>query len=100
PSGKVEIFSERIASFGYDDCPGHPAWIAPADVVSTQTPLQLVANQPSSRLHSQFDFGTHSTETKQRGREVMRINPQDAAPRGIKDGDIVKLSNARGACLA
>jgi biotin/methionine sulfoxide reductase len=24
PSGKVEIFSETIASFGYDDCPGHP----------------------------------------------------------------------------
>ncbi len=100
PSGKVEIFSERIASFGYDDCPGHPAWIPPVDTVSAQTPLQLVANQPSSRLHSQFDFGTHSTEMKQRGREVMRINPQDAAPRGIKDGDIVKLSNARGACLA
>ncbi len=100
PSGKVEIFSERIASFGYADCPGHPAWIPPADVVNNETPLQLVANQPATRLHSQFDFGTYSTEMKHRGREVMRINPQDAAPRGIADGDIVKLSNARGACLA
>jgi len=24
PSGKIEIYSETIAGFGYDDCPGHP----------------------------------------------------------------------------
>jgi biotin/methionine sulfoxide reductase len=28
------------------------------------------------------------------------MHPTDAATRGIKDGDIVKLFNARGACLA
>ncbi len=100
PSGKVEIFSDRIAGFGYDDCLGHPAWIPPADVVSERHPLQLVANQPASRLHSQFDFGGHSAEMKHRGREVMCINPKDAAPRGILDGDIAKLYNERGSCLA
>ena len=26
-SGKIEIFSQRIAGFGYADCPGHPAWL-------------------------------------------------------------------------
>ena len=31
PSGKIEIFSEQVASFGYDDCPGHPVWIEPAE---------------------------------------------------------------------
>jgi biotin/methionine sulfoxide reductase len=30
----------------------------------------------------------------------MRIHPADAAARGIGDGDIVRLFNARGACLA
>ena len=25
PSGKIELFSETIDGFGYDDCPGHPA---------------------------------------------------------------------------
>ncbi|KQW20911.1 biotin transporter BioY [Afipia sp. Root123D2] len=100
PSGKIEIFSERIASYGYADCPGHPAWISPVDVVSERHPLQLVANQPASRLHSQFDFGGHSAEMKHRSREVMCINPQDASARGIADGDIVKLFNDRGACLA
>ncbi|CAM5200127.1 trimethylamine-N-oxide reductase TorA [Oligella ureolytica] len=27
PSGYIEIFSRRIASYGYDDCPGHPIWM-------------------------------------------------------------------------
>jgi len=100
PTGKIEIFSERIASFGYADCLGHPAWIPSVDVVCERYPLQLVANQPSSRLHSQFDFGGHSSEMKHRDREVMHINPLDAAARGIRDGDIVRLFNERGACLA
>lgn len=100
PSGRIEIHSETIAGFGYDDCPGHPTWLAPVDVPDASHPLRLVANQPASRLHSQFDFGGHSAETKHRGREVMCIHPADAARRGIADGDIVRLFNARGACLA
>ena len=31
PSGRIELFSEKIASFGYDDCPPHPSWIEPAE---------------------------------------------------------------------
>jgi biotin/methionine sulfoxide reductase len=100
PSGKIEIFSETIASFGYDDCPGHPAWLPPVDEPDAANPLHLVANQPASRLHSQLDFGGHSASRKQRMREVMQIHARDAAARGIRDGDIVKLFNERGACLA
>ena len=29
PSGKIELYSEKIAGFGYDDCPPHPTWIEP-----------------------------------------------------------------------
>ncbi|HWL82563.1 MAG TPA: molybdopterin guanine dinucleotide-containing S/N-oxide reductase [Roseomonas sp.] len=100
PSGKVEIFSETIAGFGYDDCPGHPAWLAPQDVPAAGRPLWLVANQPWTRLHSQLDFGGTSADSKRRGREVMRMHPRDAEARGIAEGDIVRLFNARGACLA
>ena len=31
PSGRIEIASATIAGFGYDDCPGHPAWMEPAE---------------------------------------------------------------------
>ncbi|MEO3470720.1 molybdopterin guanine dinucleotide-containing S/N-oxide reductase [Roseomonas sp. CAU 1739] len=99
-TGRIQLSSETIASFGYADCPGHPAWMEPVDAPAAERPLWLVANQPSTRLHSQFDFGGHSNGMKRRGREVMRIHPTDAAPRGIAEGDIVRLFNARGACLA
>jgi biotin/methionine sulfoxide reductase len=104
PSGKVEIWSETIASFGYADCPGHPMWLPPSDGAGSpgaaRFPLQLVANQPATRLHSQLDFGATSQAAKVGGREPVRINPRDAAARNIRDGDIVRLYNDRGACLA
>ena len=100
PSGKVHLSSERIAGFSYADCPGHPAWMPPVDVPDAQHPLWLVANQPEGKLHSQLDFGAYSQSLKRRGREVCSIHPQAAAARGIAEGDIVRLFNARGACLA
>ena len=72
----------------------------PEDAPRPGAPLFLVANQPATRLHSQLDFGGHSAGAKHRGREVARMHPLDAAARGIAEGDIVRLFNARGACLA
>jgi biotin/methionine sulfoxide reductase len=100
PSGRLEIASATIAGFGYDDCPGHPVWLAPENVPDTRHRLWLIANQPARRLHSQLDFGVHSQDGKRRGREVARLHPADAAARGIADGDIIRLFNDRGACLA
>ncbi|MBR0753073.1 molybdopterin guanine dinucleotide-containing S/N-oxide reductase [Bradyrhizobium jicamae] len=100
PSGRIEIFSEKIAAHGDADCPGHPVWLEKSDVPDPASPFFLVANQPVTRLHSQLDFGGHSTDAKHRGREVARMNPRDAGARGIGDGDIIRLFNARGACLA
>jgi biotin/methionine sulfoxide reductase len=104
PSGKIEIYSETIASFGYPDCPGHPVWLEPDEwlgsEVAVRFPLQLIANQPSGRLHSQLDFGAYSLETKVDGREPLRIHSADARARAIGDGSLVKVFNDRGACFA
>ena len=62
--------------------------------------LQLVANQPKARLHSQLDIGAHSQSAKIAGRERVRMNPGDAEARGLRDGDLVRIFNDRGACLA
>jgi biotin/methionine sulfoxide reductase len=51
-------------------------------------------------LHGQLDNGPVSRASKVKGREPVLINPQDAAERGISDGDVVRLFNDRGACLA
>jgi biotin/methionine sulfoxide reductase len=104
PSGRIEIFSETIAGFGYDDCLGHPAWFEPAEWLGSgaagRFPLQLIANNPKTRLHSQLDMGAFSQSSKVQGREPVRIHPEDARPRGIRDGDVVRLFNDRGSCLA
>lgn len=100
PSGRIEIVSDTIGGFGYDDCPAHPAWLPQSEPPTGAQPLWLVANQPATRLHSQLDFGEHSQSAKRRGREVLRMHPADAATRGIGDGDIVRVWNSRGACLA
>ena len=47
-----------------------------------------------------MDPGPISRRRKIAEREPVRISPQDASARGIRDGDVVRLFNARGACLA
>ena len=102
-SGRIEIFSELIDSFGYDDCPGHPVWLEPAEWLGgtdADGSLHLISNQPVGRLHSQLDFGKTSRELKVNGREPIALNPADAATRGITAGDVVRVHNGRGECLA
>lgn len=98
--GKIQISSPAIAAFGYADCPDHPCWLLPTEAPGGAHPLILLANQPATRRYSQLDFGAHSASAKRQGREICRLHPADAAARNIADGDIVRLFNARGACLA
>ncbi|WP_458097903.1 molybdopterin-dependent oxidoreductase [Roseomonas sp. WA12] len=100
PSGRIEIFSEVVAGFAYPECPGHPVWLPSTEQPDARFPLQVIANQPATRLHSQLDFAAHSQAGKSAGREVARLNPADAAARGIAEGDVIRLFNDRGALLA
>ena len=104
PSGKLEIFSETIDAFGYDDCPGHPIWREPFEWLGSKAtarhPLHMISNQPSTRLHSQLDSGSVSRGSKIQGREPMTMNTGDAVARGIGNGEVVRIFNDRGACLA
>lgn len=103
PSGKIELFSEKVAGFGYAECPGHAAWNEPVEWLGTTDsayPFHLLSNQPKTKLHSQLDHGAHSRAARINGHEPVEINPADAAARGLRDGDIVRVFNDRGACLA
>ena len=102
PSGKIELYSEVVAGFGYADCPGHATWNVPdewAGGADAEFPLHLLGKQPANKLHSQLDPGAWSKAAKVKGREAVEISPQDAAARGIADGDIVEVRNGRGTCL-
>ncbi|MBT6117656.1 MAG: molybdopterin-dependent oxidoreductase, partial [Rhodospirillaceae bacterium] len=104
PSGRIEVVSERIESFGYADCPGHPVWIEPREWLNgpgaDRHPLHLISNQPRTRLHSQLDAVGPSRDSKIQGREPLRMHPEDAAARGLVAGAVVRVFNDRGACLA
>ncbi|MFT5258296.1 MAG: biotin/methionine sulfoxide reductase [Saprospiraceae bacterium] len=103
PTGKIEIYSSTIASFGYEDCLGHPVWIEPYEWLGGDTidyPLHLISNQPKTKLHSQLDHGSYSRSAKIKQREPIMLHPQDAHQRGLKEGDVVRVFNDRGACLA
>ena len=104
PSGKIEIYSATIDGFGYADCPGHPTWMEPSEWLGSgraaRFPLHLISNQPRTRLHSQYDIGSYSVDSKVSGREPIRLSPADAGGRGIVDGDLVRVFNDRGECLA
>ncbi|GAB1535447.1 molybdopterin guanine dinucleotide-containing S/N-oxide reductase [Geovibrio sp. ADMFC3] len=103
PSGRIEIFSEKVASFGYDDCPGHPTWIEPkewlgADLAQTHK-YHLLSIHPKHRMHSQMDNISLKEQYKIKGREPVVINPEDAWELGIKDGDLVEVYNERGSII-
>jgi len=103
-SGKIEIFSETIAGFGYADCPGHAQWFEPVEWLGADAaqafPLHLISDQPYTKLHSQYDHAGYSTGVRIEGREPVTMHPEDAQQRGLEAGDIVRVWNARGGCLA
>ena len=104
PSGRIEIFSRDIDGFGYADCAGHPKWFEPDEwlggVRAADYPLHLLANQPATRLHGQLDGGRASMDSKVQEREPIRMHPHDAHLRGLTSGEVVRVYNDRGSCLA
>jgi len=104
PSGRFEIHSEKIASYGYDDCPGTPMWIEPTEWLGSplteKYPLQMMNKHPLWRRHSSYDnVDTLRKVSKLNGFEPVTINPADAAARGIQTGDVVRVFNDRGQIL-
>lgn len=102
PSGRIELFSEAVAAEAGQ--PGHPAWIDPEEWLGAELagafPIHLLTPQPARRLHGQMDWSAHSRAGKIRDREPLTLHPDDAAKRGIAEGDNVRVFNKRGACLA
>lgn len=106
PSGLIEIFSKTIAGMQYDDCQGHPMWFEKIERShggpgSQRWPLHLQSVHPDFRLHSQLcESEALRKHYAVSGKEPVFINPQDASVRGIRNGDIVRVFNARGQVLA
>ena len=94
PSGKIEIYSEKIAKFNYPEIPGYPIFNKP--FLDRKFPLRLLSPQPHDKLHSQLQVAAEEISKH----AILVMNPQDAKERGISEGDLIKIWNSRGSCLA
>ena len=102
-TGLIQLFSPKIAGYGYDDCHGHAAYFQPAEGTATATkeyPLALMAPKGRYRMHSQLDCVNNRQRGKIEDREPVWLNPKDAASRKIESGDVVLVKSRRGAMLA
>jgi len=105
PSGLIELYSKNIEKMGYKDCGPHAAWYEPLDwhksPDANKYPLELISSHPNKRLHSQLSNAPSlRKQYAVADREPILIHPKDAAARGIKDGDVVRVFNSFGQILA
>ena len=97
PSGKIEIFSQRLADLNDPELPPIPkfipSWEGTDDPLANSYPLQLITIHFKTRAHSCFD-----NIPRLRDLEPHRlwIHPADAKARGINADDDVIVFNERG----
>jgi anaerobic selenocysteine-containing dehydrogenase len=88
PSGKLQIACPELAARGLPDLPDY----VPA--APSAYPLRLVT-APGHHLHHSAFLGVASLR-REEGGPWVRLHPNDATPRGIRQGQAVELFNDAG----
>jgi anaerobic dimethyl sulfoxide reductase subunit A len=97
PSGKIEIYSQRVADLNNPLCPPIPKHLNVGedrnDLLRQKYPLQLISPHAKNRTHSSLHNVGWLREI-----EPHRIwmNPVDAEARRVSNGDPVYVFNDRG----
>jgi anaerobic selenocysteine-containing dehydrogenase len=100
PSGKVEFYSETLAAQGLDPLPG---FVPPVESRhgaarhgESLYPLEFLPRKADNYMNTTFaNLPTH--QKMENGRHAtLEMHQNDASVRGISDGDIVEVFNARG----
>ena len=99
PSGKIEVYSTSIAAkpdvYGLGPIPAIPTWIPPV-APDPRYPLMLCNAKSRARTHSIHD---NQEILSRADRRDVWIHSEDAAARGIVDGQPVRVFNDRGATI-
>jgi len=104
PSGKIEIYSSKLAEIAASWELAKDEVISPLPVYAStfegwdsadrkQFPLQLFGFHYKARTHSTYD---NIDVLKAACRQEVWLNPIDAQKRGIANGDMVRVFNGRG----
>jgi anaerobic selenocysteine-containing dehydrogenase len=100
PSGKCELFSERLAQAGEDPLPNFvPPYESPesAPELAKQYPLQLISPPARNFMNSTF-VNVDSLRAIEKEPRI-EVHPIDAQVRGIMQGAMVRVFNDRGSML-
>jgi GNAT superfamily N-acetyltransferase len=97
PSGKIEFYSEVLASQGLDPLPAfvpnsESRWSKGAE----RYPLEFLPRKADNYMNSTFANLDGHRKMEARTAQKLEIHPLDAQPRGIADGDQVRIFNDRG----
>lgn len=96
-SGKCEFYSEAAKKLGLDPL---PTWMPPresaqsAPELARRFPLAMIS--PPARNFLNSSFANLDFAIKSEGKPKLDIHPEDAAMRGIAEGDRVRIFNDRG----
>ena len=93
PSGRCEFFSARLAAQGLDGLPDHLPNHETAGS-DPQHPLAMISPPARNFLNSSF-VNVKSLRDIER-EPLLEIHPDDASPRGITSGQMVRVFNRRG----
>ncbi|WP_433318798.1 molybdopterin-containing oxidoreductase family protein [Micromonospora chersina] len=99
PDGRARLHDPALARLGVDPLPGHTPPAEAADPeLARRFPLVLLA--PAGRFLMNSTFASLPWHARRTGPPRVHLHPDDAAARGLADGDAVRVHNDRGAFLA
>jgi anaerobic selenocysteine-containing dehydrogenase len=91
PSGRIEFFSNKLQQSGYSS---FAAYHQPTVTPNTVYPLWGTTRKPGAYVHTQFR--NLPSLRKREPEERLRIHPNDALPRQIREGDMVRVTSPLG----
>jgi anaerobic selenocysteine-containing dehydrogenase len=95
PSGRCEFRSQALADAGLDPLPGYvPPHEGADSAAAARYPLAIISPPARNFLNSTFVNVKSLRDTE--GEPTLQIHPQDAAARGIADGERLRVFNDRG----
>lgn len=96
PSGKVELYSEALKAQGMDPLPGFVAPVESRNGKVGEYPLEFLPRKADNYMNSTFANLAGHQKMENGRRDALEMHATDAETRGIADGDLVEVFNARG----